>query len=98
MNPPDRVRPVTDPPQRPRFAPIRATPPGEVLKGLSGAALDTGWAIERFGNDGGYPNGGIWQVTANRLGGPGPFSGWVKRTGASYLGDSGGVALPFGTS
>ncbi|MEQ7124217.1 phosphotransferase [Actinopolymorpha sp. B11F2] len=79
---------MTEPPQRPRFGPVRQIPPDEVLKGLTGAAADTGWVVDQFGDDGGYPNGGIWQVSADRPNGAGPSSVWVKRTGASYLGDS----------
>lgn len=88
MNPPDRDHLLAEPPQRPRFGPIREFPPDEALKALSGAASDTGWAIERFGSDGGFPNGGIWSVTADRLSGSGPFSTVVKRTGAGHLGTS----------
>lgn len=79
-----------EPPQLPRFGPIRDVPPDEVVKGLSGAAVDTGWTCERFGSDGDFPNGGIWRVTADRRNGDqtGPVSAWAKRTGPNYLGDS----------
>lgn len=88
MNAPDHDQLTIEPPQRPRFGPIPEIPPDAVLKALSGADSDTEWTIERFGNDDGYPNGGIWRVTADRLSGPGPFNTWVKRTGASHLGTS----------
>lgn len=78
----DRVGPV----QRPRFGPIRAMPPNEVLSALSGAVPETGWTYERFGVDGGFPNGGIWKVCADRAHGAGPSTAWVKRTGPAYLG------------
>lgn len=78
---PDRT---TEPPQRPRFGPIREIPPDDVLK----AAPDRAdWIVERFGDDSGFPNGGIWRVTSSSSGHR-PFTTWVKRTGAGYLGDS----------
>ncbi|GAA4995311.1 phosphotransferase [Actinopolymorpha pittospori] len=88
MDAPDHDPRLAEPPQRPRFGPLRSSPPEQVLEGLSGAASDTGWVVERFGHDSGFPNGGIWTVTADRAGGSGPRSAWVKRTGAGYLGTS----------
>jgi Phosphotransferase enzyme family len=88
MMPRNQDHPLTEPPQLPRFGRIRGTPPGEVLKELSGAASDIRWSIEQFGDAGGFPNGGIWRVTAERPSDAGPFSTWVKRTGAGYLGSN----------
>lgn len=88
MSSTDRDYLLDEPPQQPRFGPIREVPPDDVVMRLSGAASDTGWIFERFGADGGFPNGGIWRVAADRQCGPGPFAAWVKRTGPGYLGDS----------
>lgn len=77
---------TTDPPQGRRFGPLRSVPPEAVLAGLSGAPAGTEWVAERIGDDGGYPNGGLWRVSAARANGTGPTTTWVKRTSAHHLG------------
>lgn len=86
MNRPDHDQLSAEPPQRPRFGPIRQTPPEAVVKELAGAASDSQWAVDQLGNEGGYPNGGLWLTTATSLSGRGPSSAVVKRTGACHLG------------
>lgn len=54
---------------------------------LKGAAPGTSWTTTRMGNDGGYPNGGLWRVAADQLRtDEGPSAAVVKRTGAAHLG------------
>jgi hypothetical protein len=62
----------------PRFGPIRPVPPTPVLDYFPRAGS---WAIERIGDDGAYPNGGLWRFEA------GPMAVVVKRCGAAYLGE-----------
>ena len=80
---------IAEPEQLPRFGPLRAAPPDEVVAGLGGAAAGTTWTAHRLGGEGGYPNGGIWRVGADRRRGEGPSAAVVKRTGAAYLGNIG---------
>ncbi|MGI8868379.1 MAG: hypothetical protein ACR2F6_05880 [Mycobacteriales bacterium] len=47
-----------------RFGPIRTTPPHAVLDQLPAAVGP--WAADRMGNEGGYPNGGMWRFCAGR--------------------------------
>lgn len=77
---------VPEPAQLPRFGPLRRVPPDPVVARLTGAAPGSGWTITRMGNDGGYPNGGLWRVEADRRTSAGPASAVVKRTGARHLG------------
>lgn len=72
----------------PRFGPLRSRPPIEVSQVLSGAAPGTTWTATRLGNDGGYPNGGIWRMTADQQLARGQRSVIVKRTGPGHLGTS----------
>ncbi|GAB3754118.1 hypothetical protein [Microlunatus parietis] len=72
--------------QRPRFGELRPVPPPETLARLTGAADGTTWTAERLGGDLGYPNGGMWRVTADQRRGDGPASVIVKRTGPMHLG------------
>lgn len=72
--------------QLPRFGPLRTTPPAEVVAWLTGASAGTGWTASRMGDDNGYPNGGLWRVTADQRDGDGPIGVIVKRTGPAYLG------------
>jgi hypothetical protein len=78
----------TEPMQRERFGPLREVPPDDVVEALTGAAPGTTWAVDKIGDEGGFPNGGLWRVSAVSRRGSGPFSAVVKRTGASYLGTS----------
>jgi Phosphotransferase enzyme family len=68
---------------------LRTTPPPDVRAALTGAAPGSGWTVDRLG-DGwdGYPNGGLWRVTAASRDGTGPFQAVVKRTGGNHLGHS----------
>lgn len=72
--------------QLPRFGTLRPEPPSEVLDRLTGAEPGSEWTARPMGNDGGYPNGGLWRVTADRTRSDGPSAAVVKRTGAAYLG------------
>lgn len=77
---------VVEPVELPRFGPLRPVPPTEVAVRLTGAAAGTTWSTSRIGNEGGYPNGGLWRVSADRCDEPGPTAAVVKRTGAAHLG------------
>lgn len=72
-----------EPVQLPRFGHLRQAPPVDVLAQLDGAAPDTDWTTTRMGGDGGYPNGGIWRLEADRKRAGGRASVVVKRTGAA---------------
>ncbi|WP_157683742.1 phosphotransferase [Microlunatus soli] len=72
--------------QLPRFGALRPEPPAEVLDRLSGAEPGSTWTARQLGDHGGYPNGGLWRVTADRSRSPGPTTAVVKRTGPAYLG------------
>lgn len=75
--------------QLPRFGYLREVPPVEVLNAVTGAVSGTGWTATRVGGDGGYPNGGIWCVSADQSTVDGRAAVVVKRTGAAHLGTSG---------
>lgn len=72
--------------QLPRFGPLRAAPPHEVIASLTGARTGTAWIASKMGDENGYPNGGLWRVEADRRDGDGPAAVIVKRTGPAYLG------------
>jgi hypothetical protein len=75
-----------EPSQLPRFGHLRQAPPVDVLALLDGAAPGTDWTTTRMGGDGGYSNGGIWRMEADRKRAGGRASVVVKRTGAAHLG------------
>lgn len=75
-----------EPEQQRRFGPLRPAPPPETLARLTGAAAGTSWTAERLGGDLGYPNGGMWRVTADLRDGAGSAAAIVKRTGPMHLG------------
>jgi hypothetical protein len=68
MSPGDRTR---------RFGPIRSTPPDHLAGARSAASR---WTRSRVGDDGDFPNGGLWRFDSATE------SIFVKRTGRSYLG------------
>lgn len=72
----------------PRFGALRAVPPVNVVASLTGAMAGTTWVVSRVGDDGDYPNGGIWKVKAEEQRPGRPASIVVKRTGAAFLGGS----------
>lgn len=74
--------------QQPRFGPLRSVPPADVVASLTGAVAGTTWVASRVGDDGDYPNGGIWKVTAEHQRSAGPSAALVKRTGGAFLGGS----------
>ncbi|MFD2082581.1 Phosphotransferase enzyme family protein [Actinopolymorpha cephalotaxi] len=95
MNHRGEGRPPDEPPQLPRFGPIRQVPPDGVLRAMPGASSGTRWRTDRFGGDEDhYPNGGIWQFTArppaseptSEPAADASFSTMVKRTGVNHLG------------
>lgn len=73
---------MPEPAQHPRFGPIRSIPPRQVLERL-GVKNGSTWATDRLGDEGGFPNGGMWRFRS--LEGR-SASAVAKRTGPQHLG------------
>jgi hypothetical protein len=73
---------MPEPAQHARFGPIRAVPPAAVRDRL-GVKPGGIWAADRLGDEGGFPNGGMWRF---RCRDEPAASAVVKRTGAHHLG------------